>query len=110
MVIGNKYYISGWAANNFNMQNSRAAIWEGTVKTAKLLKPGKDPKLKEASGWHMLLQVLEWDTINQPIKFGCWKNRLDKCWYWPNIWKVTPGGGNIVYDLLREPDGSKARM
>ena len=26
---------------------------------------------------------------------------------WPNIWKYTPGGGNIVYDLLEEPDGSK---
>ncbi len=52
MVIGNKYYISGWEANNFNMQNSRAAIWEGTVKTAKLLKPGKDPKLQQATGGH----------------------------------------------------------
>ena len=66
--IGNKYYISGMAANNFNMMNSRAAIWEGTSKTAKLLKPGKDPILKQAAGDHHAAS--EWDMISQPIKFG----------------------------------------
>ena len=26
---------------------------------------------------------------------------------WPGLWKVTPGGGNVVYDLVEMPDGSK---
>ena len=108
MVIGNKYYISGWAANNFNMQNSRAAIWEGTVKTAKLLKPGKDPKLKEASGGHHAASGFGMGHDKSANKIWvAGKTDWMNVGYWPNIWKVTPGGGNIVYDLLEEPDGSK---
>ena len=108
MVIGNKYYISGMAANNFNMMNSRAAIWEGTSKTAKLLKPGKDPILKQAAGAHHAASGfgMGYDKSANKI-WVAGKTDWMNVGYWPNIWKVTPGGGNIVYDLLEDPDGSK---
>ena len=108
MFVGNKYYIAGWAYNNWNMQNGGAAVWEGTVKTAKLMKKGKDPILYDRSGWAYTAEGFGMGYDKSTNKFWLagatdWIN-IGK---WPNIWKYTPGGGNIVYDLLEEPDGSK---
>tara|TARA_Y100001935_G_scaffold188992_1_gene157269 strand:+ start:138 stop:1706 length:1569 start_codon:yes stop_codon:yes gene_type:complete len=108
MFVGNKYYISGWAYNNWNMNNGGAAMWEGAVKTAKLMKKGKDPILDAVSGWAYTSEGYGMGYDKSTNKFWLagatdWIN-IGK---WPNIWKYTPGGGNVVYDLLEEPDGSK---
>ena len=108
MFVGNKYYIAGWAYNNWNMQNGGAAIWEGAATKAKLMKKGKDPILFERSGWAYTSEGFGMGYDKSANKFWlAGKTDWINVGYWPNIWKYTPGGGNIVYDLLEEPDGSK---
>ena len=110
MVVDNKTYIAGWAGANFSGNpNWRAAIWEGnSAKNAKRLKNGKDPILMGQSGWPYDGEGrgMGYDKVNNKFWISGSTNWVN-IGKWPGLWKVTPGGGNIVYDLLEEPDGSK---
>jgi len=110
MVVNNKTYIAGWAGANFSgMPNWRAAIWEGnSAKTAKRLKNGKHATLMAQSGWPYDGEGrgMGYDKKNNKFWIAGSTNWVN-IGKWPGLWKVTPGGGNVVYDLVELPDGSK---
>ena len=109
MVVDNKTYIAGWAGNNWGQGNWRAAIWEGnSAKSAKRLKNGNNSILMQQSGWPYdgAGRGMGYDKANNKFWIAGWTNWVN-IGNWPSVWKVTPGGGNVVYDLVENEDGSK---